>query len=123
MTTHVNISDAERIVIEALWANGSMTADQVAKKLSSENEWSFATVKTLLGRLLKKKAITATPEGRRFIYKAKLSRQDYVATQSERFIERFFDGRVAPLVSHFSEAKGLSKKDIKALRELLDKLP
>ncbi len=123
MTTYVNISDAERIVIETLWAYGPMTADQVAKVLSSKNEWSFATVKTLLGRLLKKQAITAKPEGRRFIYEAKLSRDDYVGTESERLVERFFDGRIAPLVSHFSQAKGLSKKDIKELRELLDKLP
>jgi len=123
MTTSVNISDAERIVIESLWVNGSMTADQVAKELSPNNDWSFATIKTLLGRLLKKKAITARPEGRRFIYAAKLSRDDYVAAESQHFVEKLFDGRVAPLVSHFSQAKGLTKEDIAELRALLDKLP
>lgn len=123
MTTGVNISDAERTVIETLWAQGPMTADQVAQELSSANQWGFATVKTLLGRLLKKKAISAKPEGRRFIYTAELSRDDYLGAESERFVKRLFNGRIAPLVSHFSEAKGLSKKDIAELRELLDKLP
>ena len=123
MTTHVNISGAEHSVIEVLWVNGSMTAEQVAKDLSKSNEWSFATVKTLLSRLLKKKAITAVPEGRRFIYKAQLSREDYLSVESKRFVERLFDGRVAPLVSYFSEAHCLSKEDVDELRDLLDKLP
>ncbi len=123
MTTHVNISDAERSVIEVLWANGALTAEQVARELASSNAWSFATIKTLLGRLLKKGAITAVADGRRFIYSAKLQKADYVAVESERFVDRLFAGRVAPLVSHFSDAKRLSKQDIRELRELLDKLP
>lgn len=123
MITDVNISDAERIVIEALWAKGPLTADQVASQVMQSNDWSFATVKTLLGRLLRKKAISATPEGRRFIYAARLSREAYVGAQSERLVQKLFGGRVAPLVNHFSETTGLSKKDIQELRDLLDKLP
>ncbi|NKB97375.1 MAG: BlaI/MecI/CopY family transcriptional regulator [Pseudomonadales bacterium] len=122
MTTDVNISDAERIVIETLWRNGALTADQVAKELSPQNDWSFATVKTLLGRLLKKKAISATTEGRRFIYQATLSREEYIGSESKQLIDKLFDGRIAPLVSHFSQTKGLSKQDIDELRALLKRL-
>ncbi|NOX50557.1 MAG: CopY family transcriptional repressor [Gammaproteobacteria bacterium] len=122
MITDVNISDAERVVIETLWSLGPMTALEVAKELASENDWSIATVKTLLGRLLKKKAIAAKPQGRRFIYEAKMSRDEYVGAQSERLVDKLFGGRIAPLVSHFAETKGLTAKDVEELRQLLDRL-
>ena len=37
-------------------------------------------------------------------------------------LDRLFEGRVAPLVAHFSEQRKLSKKDIAELRQLLREL-
>ena len=37
-------------------------------------------------------------------------------------LDRLFDGRVAPLVAHFSEHRKLSRKDIAELRKLLEEL-
>jgi len=99
-----------------------MSADGVASALERSTDWSFATIKTLLGRLMKKEAITAEVDGRRFIYEAKITRDQYLSFESARFIDRFYDGKLAPLVSHFSDSRRLSKKDIDALRKLLGEL-
>jgi predicted transcriptional regulator len=76
----------------------------------------------LLNRLLKKKAIKAERDGRRYLYTPLLSREKYVSQESKGLLDRLFGGRVAPLVVHFSEQRKLSKKDIAELRRLLEEL-
>jgi predicted transcriptional regulator len=79
-------------------------------------------VKTLLNRLLNKGAIEATREGRRYLYSPVLAREAWVAQQSEGLLQRLFDGRVAPLVAHFSQRGRLSEADIAELRRLLEEI-
>lgn len=108
--------------MEVLWAAHPLTAEQVLSKLAGQASWQPATVKTLLNRLLKKGAIAAEAEGRRFFYRPLLTRQDYIASESGSLLDRLFGGKVAPLVSHFAEQRKLSKRDVKELRRLLDEL-
>ncbi len=79
-------------------------------------------MKSLLNRLLRKKAIHAERDGRRYLYTPVLKREQYVQHESKGLLDRLFGGRVAPLVAHFSEQRKLSKKDIAELRKLLEEL-
>jgi BlaI family penicillinase repressor len=72
--------------------------------------------------LLKKGAIRATKDGRRYLYTPVLKRQAWMLGESQGLLERLFDGRVAPLVAHFSEQRKLSRKDIDELRKLLEEI-
>jgi predicted transcriptional regulator len=121
--TPINISDAESHVMEVLWrAPGPVVAEQVVVALSESQHWQTATVKTLLNRLLKKGAIAAEKEGRRFLYRAVLPREAWLARESESLVQRLFGGRIAPLVAHFGSQKKLSQADIRELRKLIDEL-
>ena len=73
-------------------------------------------------RLLRKGAILATRDGRRYAYSPVLQREAWLLGESQGLLERLFDGRVAPLVSHFSKHRKLSRKDIAELRKLLEEL-
>ena len=79
-------------------------------------------MKTLLNRLLKKGAVRAEKDGRRYLYHPVLKREDWVAQQSRGLIDRLFEGRVAPLVAHFSRTEKLDPSDIAELRRLLEDL-
>jgi len=118
----MNISDAEAIVMAVLWQRQPLTSEEVVAALALEQDWHETTIKTLLNRLLKKGAITAERDGRRYLYSPVLSREAWLTQASRGFLDRLFDGRVAPLVAHFSEQKALSRKDIAELRALLEKL-
>ena len=124
-TEHSNepaISDAESAVMDVLWSESPLTAEQVVAALADRQDWREATIKTLLNRLLKKGAVKAEAEGRRYRYSPAVSRDDYVSAQSESLIGRLFNGRIAPLVAHFSEQQKLSRADIAELRALLQEL-
>jgi len=115
------ISEAEAVVMEVLWRIHPLGADEVVTALASR-DWAEPTIKTLLNRLLTKGAISASRDGRRYLYSPVLQRQAWVAEQSEGFLGRVFDGRVAPLVAHFSQRGELSAQDIAELRKLIQEM-
>jgi BlaI family penicillinase repressor len=119
----LDISDAESHVMEVLWQHqGAVSADDVVAALVSQQQWQEATVKTLLNRLLKKGAVSAEKDGRRYLYTAVLEREHWVSSQSSGMLDRLFGGRVAPLVAHFGKHRRLSKTDIADLKRLIEEL-
>ena len=118
----MQISEAESVVMDVLWRRHPLAAEDVVAALSERQDWQEATIKTLLNRLLKKGAIKASKDGRRYLYTPVLQRQAWMLGESQGLLERLFDGRVAPLVAHFSEHRKLSRKDIAELRKLLEEL-
>lgn len=118
----MQISEAESVVMDVLWQRHPLAADDVVAALSSQQDWQEATVKTLLNRLLNKGAIRASKDGRRYLYSPQLKREDWVQAESRGLLDRLFDGRVAPLVAHFSQHRKLSRKDIAELRKLIEEI-
>ena len=116
------VSEAESVVMDVLWREHPLSADEVVAALAKTTDWQEPTIKTLLNRLLKKRAIAAERDGRRYLYRPLLKRQDYVHAESKSLLDRLFDGRVAPLVAHFSEHRKLSKKDIAELKLLIQEI-
>lgn len=116
------ISDAESVVMDVLWRKAPQSADEVVAALAASTDWQEPTIKTLLNRLLKKGVIAAERDGKRYLYRPLLKRVDYVHSESKTLLDRLFDGRVAPLVAHFSERRKLSKKDLEELKKLIGEL-
>lgn len=116
------ISDAEHAVMEVLWDESPLTAQDVAERVPAERGWSANTVKTLLGRLLAKNAIAHEADGRRYLYRPLVAREDYVAGESRRLIDRLFGGRLTPLVAHLAERDAITSEDIAEIEALLKAL-
>ena len=108
--------------MEALWRKSPLSAEEVGADLAVENDWSQATVKTFINRLLMKKAIKAERDGRRYLYRPAMRRADFITTESQGLLDRLFDGRLAPLVAHFSQNNKLSREDIAELKRLVKEL-
>jgi BlaI family penicillinase repressor len=117
------ISEAEHEVMEVLWDEaGPLTAAEVAERAGPKRGWSVHTVKTLLSRLLAKGAIAHEAEGRRFLYRPVIARDDYAARESKKLVDRLFGGRVTPLVAHLAERQELSAEDIAEIEALIREL-
>lgn len=123
MKQQISISDAESLVMDVVWRAGTpMAAEDIVAALVKEQDWQEATVKTLLNRLLKKGALDAVKDGRRYLYSAILKREQWVSSESAGMLERLFGGRVAPLVAHFGKHRKLSAEDIAELKKLVGEL-
>jgi BlaI family penicillinase repressor len=70
---------------------------------------------------VKKGAVAYAEEGRRFIYRAKVSRDAVVKAESRSFLARVFDGAVTPALVHFLKLGNLSPADIDELKKTLER--
>ena len=116
------IGEAEYEVMEVLWETAPLTAAEVAERVPAERGWGMATIKTMLGRLLAKGVLTHEEEGRRYLYRPAVSRDDYAAQESTRLIDRLFGGKVTPLVAQLARQDRLSARDIAEIEALLKAL-
>jgi BlaI family penicillinase repressor len=116
------VSQAEWSVMEALWDSSPLTALDVAEHVQTRGRKKVAvqTVKTLLARLVKKGAVTHRQQGNRYLYAPNGKREEYVAVESESFLQRIFRGAAAPMVAHLVNRNELTADEIAELRKLLD---
>jgi BlaI family transcriptional regulator, penicillinase repressor len=113
------ISEAEYAVMEVLWDEAPLTATEVHERIDQARGWSDRTVKTMLARLLGKGVLAYEEDGRRYLYRPAVAREDYVSTESRRLVDRLFGGSGAALVAHLAEQDALSEDDIAEIEALL----
>ena len=118
----IAISAAESQVMQVIWDRGPLPTEDIIAALKKLTHWGESTIKTLLNRLLNKGALSAEKDNRRYVYTAVLTRDAWLASESHGFLDRVFGGRVAPLVSYFSQQKKLAKDDIEELKRLIKEL-
>ena len=116
------ISDAEHAVMEVLWRDAPLGAAEVAERIDPDRGWSIRTIKTMLSRLLAKGALVHEEEGRRYLYRPAIAREDFVARESRRLLDRMFGGSVSPLIAHLAQRDSLSPEDIAEIEALLKEL-
>ena len=108
--------------MEAVWGKGPLAADEIVAEVGAPQGWGEATVKTLINRLLKKKALISERSEGRTRYRALVSRADYVQGESQGLLDRLFEGQLSPLVAHYAKHKALSADDIARLKRLIEEL-
>jgi len=116
------ISEAESQVMELLWHEAPQGSEGLVAALQPGTAWHENTVRTLLNRLVRKGAVRAEREGRRYLYSPVLTREQWQTQESRSLLDRVFGGKVAPLLVHFSRNEKLSAKDVAELRNLVDQL-
>ena len=114
------ITDAEWEVMNVLWQRAPLTASEVTDAVAGRMSWHPKTVKTLLGRLVRKGVLRYRTAGNRYVYSPAIPRQRYVRQESASFLERVFGGESAPMLLHFVRNTRLSDEEIEELRRILD---
>jgi BlaI family penicillinase repressor len=120
MASEVAISDAEWQVMNVVWRVQPVEAQRVVAELAEANQWSAATVKTMLHRLVKKQALAFEQDGKRYLYRATVRRSECVRQASRSFLERVFGGSAAPALMHLVKTSKLTDEEVAELRRLLD---
>lgn len=116
----VTISDAEWLVMEAIWLLGEVPAVAIIEELSKSTSWNHRTIRTLLGRLVEKGVVEKQGQGTNSVYRSLVPRQARVRSEGRSFLERMFQGDTTSLLLHFAKEAKLSPAKLARLRELLD---
>jgi BlaI family transcriptional regulator, penicillinase repressor len=119
MSPSIRITDAEQEVMSVVWERAPVAASVVAEVLKEKRNWSLATVRTLLRRLVNKRALAQELQGKRFLYTAQVSAGECARQQSDSFLERVLGWAPSETIVHLVRRANLSKQDIQELRRIL----
>lgn len=120
MADGTEISTSEWQVMNAVWDGQPITARDIIAQVGPPNDWTPATVRTFLHRLVKKGALKTKQDGNRYLYSAAIPKNKTIKQASRSFLASVFSGETAPLLNHFVKTSRLSPEEIRQLRELLE---
>jgi len=104
MAQRIHVTEAESEVLAVLWRDGPTSPARLVEAVKARRNWGDATIKTLLGRLMRKAAVRSERDDGRLLYHAIVSRQAYVAGEVETMIDRLFEGDTNKLIAYLSQA-------------------
>ena len=115
------LPDAELEAMNALWecTRPASRAD-IEEHLHTEHPLAATTVLTLLQRLSDKGFLRMEKQGRTNCYTPVIEKQDYLAAQSRRFVDKLCGGSIRTLAAALCDS-GLSREELDELRTLLEK--
>ena len=115
------LPDAELEVMQAIWACKPPAArTEINERLKETHPMAQTTLLTVLTRLADKGFIRIEKEGRSARYIPLISRQDYLAQQSRRFLEQLCGGSLPTFAAALCDS-GLSREELDELRDLLER--
>lgn len=126
MSNQPQLSDAEWQVMKALWENSPVTAAELCQRLTlsrqgSGTQWHLKTVRTMLTRLVKKRAVGTRVKDGVYHFFALVSREDSARHATQSFLDRVFDGALTPMVAHMVSRRALTDEEKRELKKLLRK--
>jgi BlaI family transcriptional regulator, penicillinase repressor len=105
-----SIYDTEWLVMKVLWEHKEYGSSHIIEELSGVTNWKPKTVKCLISRLVKKKAIGFRDENRAYIYFPLVTEAECIRVESQSFLDKVFGGEINAAIANFIENKKMSKQ-------------
>ncbi len=114
-----DLTDLQVDLLEVLWSREEATVAEVQEALLSDRGLATSTVATLLSRLEKRGVVTHRTDGRQYVYRAQVTRQEVRDSMVSALTYRMFSGDVAELVSHLLTEAETSPGDLARVKRLI----
>jgi len=114
------VSEAEWEVMQVLWKTSLMTANDIVEELTGKTPWKRETIRTLINRLVRKKALGFEKKGRQYYYFPLVTKTECIREETKSFLRRFHGGSIEPMLAAFVEEEQLSPEKIARLRQILN---
>jgi BlaI family penicillinase repressor len=119
MKTRIRISEAEWEVMNIAWERAPVPAGEVVELLEEKKGWRESTTRTLIDRLVKKGMLRTERDGKRYLYRPRLTKQECVQKESRSFLERVFGGEPAAMLIHLVSQAKFSQEEVEELQRIL----
>ena len=101
---------------EIIWQNAPLSSGELVKRCEEELSWKKSTTYTVLKKLCARVLF----QNQNGTVQVLLSREEFHALQSERFVEETFSGSLPAFFAAFTTRKKLSEEEIAQLKQLID---
>ena len=101
---------------DIIWTNEPLHSRELVKLCEAELSWKKPTTYTVLRRLCER-GIFRNEGG---LVTSVISREEFYAMQSERFVEENFSGNLPSFLAAFTRRRSLSRAEIDEIRRMID---
>lgn len=115
------LGELQKAAMEAVWALGEATVQQVRERLGREPEPAYTTVLSVMQKLEKAGWLGHRAEGRTYVYVPTRSRDEAGTSTLRRFIDRAFRGDPLLLFQRLLDDQELSEAELAEIRKMIDR--
>lgn len=112
----IKLGVVESHFADIIWANEPIGSRELARICERELNWKRPTTYTVLRKLCER-GLFQNLDG---IVSSVISRQEFHAMQSEKFVEDTFGGSLPAFLTAFTTRKTLTSEDIAQIRQMID---
>lgn len=114
--SEIQLGVAESRFADIIWQREPLTSSELVKLGNQELQWKRTTVHTVLRRLCDK-GLFRNEGG---VVTSVISREQFYAKQSQRFVEETFDGSLPSFLAAFMKDRSLSREEREQIRAMID---
>jgi len=114
------LTELQLAILNVLWERGEATALQVHAELEPTTGLARGTIGTLLHRLERQRVLGHRREGRDYLYRAAVRREEVQAAQLGGVLHGVFDGSLAAIVTMAVSRREVTAEELARIRALLD---
>ncbi len=115
----MKLTQAEWQIMNALWQEHPATARELMQRLPKGINWAYTTIKTMLSRLIEKKAVSEHKQGNTSLYKPLVSQRKARHSAFKSMLDQAFEGTMGPLMHFLIEEEKLSKRQRHQILKIL----
>lgn len=120
MQETVGLTALQLSILNVLWERGEATTQDVWASLTEIRPLALTTVATVMSRLERKDVLAHRREGRRYVYRATVTRSEIRRLKVRELTEHLFGGDSTALVRHLVQADEIDEEELARMRALLD---
>ena len=110
------LGEVEMRFATLIWENEPIASGELAKLSEKELNWKKSTTYTILKRLCERELFQNVGG----VVTSLVSKQLFLAKQSEQFIEDNFEGSLPRFITAFTSGRKLTRKEIVELQRIID---
>jgi len=114
------LTEVELEMMQILWKTHGGTVNDVLQDLPKARRLAYTSVSTILRILEQKGFLKAEKEGRGHLYQPVISKADYESKSVNHLVDKVFENAPSALVRRLLDEKGISPRELKEIRDLLN---
>lgn len=114
-----HLGDLQLAIMRILWGRGEASVADVHEALEPERGLALTTIATMLAKMEKKGVVDHRSEGRKFIYRPRVSEGQVRRSMVSDLTSQLFRGDVFALVNHLLSEHEIESRELDQLRELI----
>lgn len=117
----IKLSETEIHIMQIVWKKGKTTSFDILDEIKDDDTISENTIRTLLGRMVKKGAVKISEKsGKTYVYEALINKEEFLIEKGNSFLENIYQGAINSMLMNFVKENKLTKKDVQELLKRIE---